>query len=461
MKIRLYNARILTMEENRPIFRGEIWIQNEKIVYIADEKELDQNWRTGEFPRIFWDTQIDCKGNLLLPGFKNAHTHSGMTFLRSMADDLPLQEWLHDKVFPLEARLTPHDIYHLSRLAILEYLTSGVTSIFDMYLDNDATAQACLDMGMRCVLASGLNDFTSSVEKVEADFKKWNRRPEQNLDLIKDQIKDHTQDQTQDQDRSLITYQLAFHAEYTCSEALLRELAALAQQFKAPVYTHMCETVIEVESCRQKYGMTPVKFLDSLGMFEYGGGGYHCVHMDEEDMEVFRRHGMYVVTNPGSNTKLASGIAPIAEYVRRNIPVAIGTDGPASNNCLDMFREMFLVTGLSKIRENDASSMDALKVLQMATVNGAGAMRLNRCDVLAKGKLADLIMIDLNQPNMQPIHNIPKNLVYSGSKSNVCMTMINGRILYRNGEFYVGDRPENIYAKCDQIVKRMLHNKTL
>lgn len=217
----------------------------------------------------------------------------------------------------------------------------------------------------------------------------------------------------------------------------------------------MAETAREVEECKKRYGMTPAVFLDSMGMFEFGGGGYHCVHMTGEDMEIFRRRRMYVITNSGSNTKLASGIAPIAEYDRRQIPVAIGTDGPASNNCLDMFREMFLVTGLSKLREKDAASMDAMKVLQMATVNGARAMRLNRCDILAKGRLADIIMIDLNQPNMQPILNIPKNLVYSGSKSNVCMTMINGKILYRNGEFNIGDSPETIYEKANQIVKRI------
>ena len=450
MNIRLYNAVVLTMEEDRPVFQGEIWVRDEKIVAVIEEgMDSDEKSVTGMGSVVIWDAQIDCKGNLLMPGFKNAHTHSGMTFLRSMADDLPLQEWLNDRVFPLEAMLTQEDIYHLSGLAILEYLTSGVTSIFDMYLDNDATAQACMDRGMRCVLASGLNDFTSSIEKMEEDFCKWNL-PQSVIPVV-----------GQNDRKSLITYSLAFHAEYTCSKELLSQVAALARRYQAPVYTHLAETVREVEACKQTYGMTPAVFLDSLGMFEYGGGGYHCVHMSEEDMEVFSRHGMYVITNPGSNTKLASGIAPIAEYVRRKIPVAIGTDGPASNNCLDMFREMFLVTGLSKLREQDASSMDASKVLQMATVNGAKAMGLGTSDVLAGGKKADIIMIDLHQPNMQPIHNIPKNLVYSGSKANVCMTMIDGRILYQNGEFYVGENPERIYAECNQIVKRLLNNITL
>lgn len=432
MNLRLYNARILTMEPNREIFRGEIWVKNEKIVYVADQEEIEREWRGDNVPRISWDCEIDCEENLLMPGFKNAHTHSAMTFLRSASDDVPLQDWLQNIVFPAEKRLTDQDIYQLTRLAILEYLTSGITSIFDMYLKPDVTAKACLDMGMRCVLVSGLNDFTSSIDQVEEEYVRWNRK------------------------NPLISYQLGFHAEYTCDRALMVQLSGLAHRHRAPVFTHMSETMDEVRECKKKYGMTPAFFLDSLGMFDFGGGGYHCVHMTDNDMDVFRRHRMYVITNPASNAKLASGVAPIMDFVRRQIPVAIGTDGAGSNNALDMFREMFLVSGLSKLRELDAASVDALEVLRMATVNGAKAMRLNRADVLTKGKLADMILLDLHQPNMQPIHNIPKNVVYSGSKANVKMTIINGKILYRDGRFNVGDKPENIYNACNAIVQRLL-----
>lgn len=432
MNIRLYHAKILTMEKNRQVFDGEIWIKNEKIVCIVEQGELQSEWSSG-FPKIKWDVELDCKGNLLMPGFKDAHTHSAMTFLRSYADDVPLQKWLQEKVFPMEAKLTGEDIYELTKLAILEYLTSGITSIFEMYLTPDTIAEACIDMGMRCVLTSGLNNFTSSIEEVEEQYLRWNKKD------------------------PLISYQLGFHAEYTCSKDLIYRLSQLAHKYRAPVYTHLAETKQEVEACKERYGMTPAMFLDMMGIFEFGGGGYHCVHMTDGDMEVFRRRRLSVITNPASNMKLASGIAPVAEFDRRKIPVAIGTDGPASNNCLDMFREMFLVTGLSKLREEDSASMDALKVLQMATVNGAKAMRLPKADVLAKGKLADLILIDLHQPNMQPIHNIPKNLVYSGSKSNVLMTMINGKILYRQGEFNVGESVDEIYERCNKIVKRILN----
>lgn len=430
MNIRLYNARILTMEKDRSVFRGEVWVKNDKIALVASEEELSGDW-TSELPKINWDIEIDCRDDLLMPGFKDAHTHSAMTFLRSYADDVPLDKWLNEKVFPLEAKLTGEDIYHLTRLAILEYLTSGITSIFEMYLTPDTIAEACIAMGMRCVLTSGLNNFSSSIEQMEEEYLKWNKK------------------------NSLVSYQLGFHAEYTCSKNLIYKVAQLAHEYRAPVYTHLAETEKEVEECKARYGMTPAMYLDTMGVFDFGGGGYHCVHMTQSDIDVFSRRGMFVITNPASNLKLASGIAPIAEFEHRKIPVAIGTDGPASNNCLDMFREMFLVSGLSKVREKNAASLDAMSVLKMATVNGAKAMRLPKADVLAKGKYADIIMIDLHQPNMQPIHNIPKNLVYSGSKSNVRMTMIGGKILYRNGEFNVGESIEDIYAKCDKIVRRL------
>lgn len=434
MNIRLYNAKILTMEKDRDVFSGEVWVKNDRIAYVADEEELASEWGQ-DFPRIAWDIEMDCKGNLLMPGFKNAHTHSAMTFLRSYTDDVPLDVWLNEKVFPLEAKLTGEDIYDLTKLAILEYLTSGITAIFEMYLTPDTIAEACMDMGMRCVLTSGLNNFSSSVSQMEEEYQKWNKK------------------------NSLISYQLGFHAEYTCSRELLYKVVQLSHKLRAPVYTHLAETEQEVEACRKRYGMTPAVFLDTLGMFEYGGGGYHCVHMTAQDMDVFRRRRLYVITNPASNMKLASGIAPIADYEKRKISVAIGTDGPASNNCLDMFRDMFLVTGLSKLREKDAASLDAMRVLRMATVHGAKAMRLPKADVLAKGKLADMILIDLHQPNMQPVHNIPKNLVYSGSKSNVCMTMVGGKILYRNGEYNVGEDVDTIYRRCGDIVKRILGDR--
>lgn len=430
MNIRFYNAKILTMQD-MTVLEGELWVQDEKILYVGDGSDVDTVYQELSLESIVWNREIDCEGNLLMPGFKNAHTHSGMTLLRSYADDMPLAEWLNDRVFPIEAKMDGEMIYHLTKLAILEYLTSGITAVFDMYLTPETIARACVDMGMRCVQVSGQNNFSQSLELTERMYQQLNH------------------------DDPLLSYFIGFHAEYTCSRELLEGVAALAHKYQAPVFTHLAETQAEVDGCKERYGMSPVKLLDSLGMFDYGGGGYHCVYLDEEDMEVFQKRGLSVVTNPGSNTKLASGIAPIAEYLKRGINVAIGTDGPASNNCLDMFREMFLVTGLAKLREKDAAAVDAWEVLKMATVNGAKAMNLPDTDVLAKGKAADLVMIDLHQPNMQPINNIPKNIVYSGSKQNVKMTMIQGKILYENGQFTKAYDVEEIYRKANEIIDHL------
>lgn len=428
MNIRLYNARILTMESSE-ITEGEIWVRDERILYVGDGTAQDAVYQKLELQSIIWDREIDCEGNLLMPGFKDAHTHSGMTLLRSYADDMPLQLWLNEQIFPVEAKLNGEMIGHLTKLAVLEYLTSGITAIFDMYLTPETIADACIDMGMRCVQVGAVNNFSQSVELVEEMYQKLNKK------------------------HPLSSYLIGFHAEYTSSRELLERIAGLAHRYQAPVYGHLSETEAEVEECRKRYGMTPPVFLDSLGMFDYGGGGYHCVHMTEEDMEVFQKKGLYAITNPASNMKLASGIAPISEFLKRKITVSIGTDGPASNNCLDMFREMFLVTGLAKLKEKDASAVDAWEVLKMATVNGSRAMCLPDTDILAEGKLADMILIDLHQPNMRPINNIPKNLVYSGSKQNVKMTMINGKILYENGKFADFIDADAIYEKAEEIKK--------
>ena len=196
--------------------------------------------------------------------------------------------------------------------------------------------------------------------------------------------------------------------------------------------------------------------MDTIGLLRHGGTLFHCVHMDESDFDILKKRGIYVVTNPASNLKLASGIAPVKRFLEEGIKVAIGTDGAASNNCLDMFREMFLVTGLQKVVCDDPEAVPAREVLKMATVNGAHAMGLTECDTLSVGKKADMIMINLRQPNMQPIHNIEKNLVYSGSKQNVKMTMIGGKVLYQDGEFYLDCPAEVIYERANRFAGEIL-----
>lgn len=425
MNIRFYHAKILTMAEGMHMIEGELHVCGNRISYVGEAQKAPKG--------KLWDREFDVKGNLLMPGFKNAHTHSGMTFLRSYADDMPLLDWLNRQIFPMEAKIGGEDIYELSKLAVLEYLTSGITANFDMYLTPDTIAEASRDCGFRTVLCGAVNDFSQSAGELEEWYLKYQKEKERD---------------------GLISFLLGFHAEYTTSEPLLREIAKIAHKYHAPVYTHNSETRSEVEQCLSRTGMTPTVYLDSLGMFDYGGGGFHCVHMTEEDLQIFQKKGLSVVTNPGSNMKLASGIAPIKQMMDLGINIGIGTDGPASNNCLDMFREMFLTTGLAKLKEEDASAVDADQVLYMAVTGGAKAMGLEDCDTLSEGKLADLIIIDLHQPNMQPLNNITKNLVYSGSKRNVVMTMVNGRILYENGEFYIGEDPERIYENANRIIRR-------
>lgn len=433
MNIRFYNAKILKLQDNHKftIEEGELWVKGDSICYIGDGTDMDKVFTNPADEVILWDREIDAKGNLLMPGFKNAHTHTAMTFLRSYADDLPLQDWLFQQVFPREDQLTPEDVYQLDILGIMEYLTSGITSNFDMYFFPPQNAKASVDCGFRTVQTSGLNNFGGTVELLEENY--------------------HIVNEMSD----LSSFILGFHAEYTTSKELMEGVAKLAQKVKSPVWLHNAETKSETEECKERWGMTPTQLTDSLGMYEYGGGGYHCVWFEDEDFEIYKKRGLTAVTNPASNLKLASGIAPVKRFADEGINLAIGTDGAASNNCLDMFREMFLTTALAKVRENDASCISADEVLYMATAGGAHAMGLEDCDSLAVGKKADLILLDLQQPNMQPENNIVKNIVYSGSKQNVKLTMVNGKILYEDGKFHIGFEPREVYRKANEIIGRM------
>ncbi|MDE6751679.1 MAG: amidohydrolase [Eubacterium sp.] len=416
--IRFYNGKILSLKNGTEMTDDEVWVDGSKIVFVG--KNCDKKA----------DREINLNGNLLMPSFKNAHTHSAMTFARSLADDLPLQPWLYDMIFPMEAKLTGEDIYHLSKLAFLEYLTSGVSACFDMYYFPEDMARASVDFGFRTVMTCGLNNFKESIEKLEEYYNKFNNYNE------------------------LTSYQLGFHAEYTTSRELLEGISALAQKYKAPVFTHSSETESEVTECIERYGKTPTALFEELGLFNYGGGAYHSVWVNDNDLKIYKKHGVYAVINAGSNSKLASGIAPVSKMIDKGIPLAIGTDGPSSNNALDIFREMYLIAATQKLNDKNAASTDANKILEMATVGSAKCMGIDNCDIIDEGKTADLIVLDLNRPNMQPMNNITKNIVYSGSKENIKLTMINGKILYENGEF-VGIDTEEIYRNAQRVTNRI------
>ena len=409
------------MAEGESVFEGEVHVEGNRIAYVGPEREQEKEF----------DREIDCERNLLMPGFKNAHTHSAMTFLRSFADDLPLQEWLYHRIFPMEEKLQEDDIEAFAKVGILEYLSSGITSNFDMYVDNFAHARASVDMGFRTVFCGEMNDFTGSLERTREEYEKLNEA------------------------NPLVSFRLGVHAEYTTGRKLLEGMADLAHEYKEPVYLHLSETEKEVRECKERYGLSPVQFLNSLGMFDYGGGGFHGVWMSEKDMEICAEKKVSIVTNPCSNAKLASGIADLIGLQEHGVNLAIGTDGPASNNALDMFREMYLAAVFQKLKRKDASAMDAGEVLRMATVGGSRTMGLLDCETVAEGQLADLVLLDLHRPNMQPENNLVKNLVYSGSKENVKMTMVDGKILYEDGKFHVGEDPEEIYRKANETAKRL------
>lgn len=417
--IRFYNG--LTLEPSG-VTENEVWVEGSAISYVGPPRE--------EMPAFA--REIDLKGDLVMPGFKDAHTHSGMTFLRSAADDLPLQEWLEKQVFPREAKLTPESTGAFVKVAFLEYLANGITACFDMYYHTDEFARIAQAWGFRAVLCGS---FTAGNDWEELyDFY---RRYNQDFG-------------------PLVTAQLGFHAEYTTNREKLEYLAKVCHELKAPVWCHNSETAAEVRDCIARHGMTPTKLFESLGLYDYGGGGYHCIHMTDEDLDIYANRGLYAVLNACSNGKLASGFFRLREATEKGVRLAVGTDGPASNNALDMFREMYLINIMAKLRQSDAAAGDPSLILDAAVSGGARAMGLDDCDAIAAGKQADLVRIDMHRPNMRPVHNVVKNLVYSGNPANVRLTMIAGRVLYEDGNFHVGEDPETVYRTAEKYARAIV-----
>ena len=421
MKTLFKNAQILTMIDDK-IIKADLVVEDNLIVYIGKD--------SSSFAPF--DKVIDCNNNLLMPGFKNAHAHSAMVFLRGKADDVTLQDWLFKIVFPREEHLQPMDIYHLNKVAYLEYISSGITACFDHYFYPLEGAKAAEEMGMRTLLLATYDEKYMRGEGLKNNYHRFN-----------------------DNQDGLVKYAIGFHAEYTTDEELLQGTKEVINDLKCPFFTHIAETKKEVAECIDRHGVTPAKFLYDEGLFKYGGGGFHCIYLTDEEVKIFKENNLTVVSCPGSNAKLASGIAPLTYYFNEGINIALGTDGPASNNSLDMFKEMYMAATLQKIINNDARSIPAFEILKMATVNGAKIMGLDNADVLAVNKYADIIMIDLQKPNMQPVNNIVTNLVYAGSKDNVILTMINGKILYQNGQYFLKETTEEIYKKAEEITLRL------
>lgn len=424
MKILFKNAYVLTMKDGEKPFISDVLVEDKIISKIA--KDIND-----------CEAQIiDASNTVLMPGFKNAHTHSAMVFSRSSSDNLTLWDWLSNCIFPMEEQFIENDVYSMSKVAFLEYLTSGITACYDMYYFPHEIARAAKDIGFKAVILAAPPADRVTAEEIKNTFIEI-----RNLD------------------KDLIDMRLGVHAEYTTPNERLVAIKEMCDEFKMPFSTHASETLNEVNGCKERHNsLTPTELFDSLGLFKYGGVLFHNVVLTENDIKIMKDRGIYAVTCPGSNSKLASGIAPISDLVKAGIDVCIGTDGAGSNNCLDMFKEMHLLYSLAKIKENDATALNAFDILKMATVNGAKALGLNDALYIEEGAKADLILIDLLKPNMQPINNLVSNIVYSGSKDNIKLTMINGKILYQDGKFNINEDLVELYKTVQEINDRLNKN---
>ena len=394
------------------IIKGELVVIDTRIAYIGND--------ASEFAPF--DQVIDCQNNLLMPGLKNAHTHSAMIFLRNRFKDVALQDWLFKCVFPREDKLIPEDIYHLNKATILEYLAGGTTACFDQYFFPLSAYKAPEEMGMRMLLLAIFNSETNSVDDLVRNYHFLN-----------------------DRDNPLARYAIGVHAEYTSNDEMIEHTRRALEQLKAPFFTHISETKKEVEECLGRHNKTPLKYLYDEGLFKYGGGGYHCIYYTDEEIKICKENNLFIVSCPGSNQYLSSGVAPLSKYLKEGIRIALGTDGPASNESLDMFREMRLAATLEGV------DIPSFEVLRMATVNGALAMGLNDADVLAKDKYADIILVDINKDSKDIIYD----LVHNTSAKQVKLTMINGKILYQDGKYFLKEKIEDIYQKVEEISQRI------
>lgn len=379
----------------------------------------------GEIPPESAARVIDGKNKVLMPGLINAHTHIPMTLMRGLSDDTDLQDWLFHHIFPTEDRLDAEIVKAGTAISVAEMLASGTTSFSDSYFFSEAEAEVVCASGMKGNIARSVTNFDQEIQfdsfyatqEAESLYKNWHKAGD-----------------------GRILIDAAIHAEYTTSESLWRALGAFAVENGLVLQVHLSETKHEHEECVKKYGKTPVRVFYDTGVFDAKTLAAHCVHITEEDLDIFREKNVSVAHNPYSNLKLASGVARVPQMLERNVNVALGTDGVASNNNADLFEEVKLCACLHKGVSYDPCAVNAETVLRMATYGGAVAQgREQECGSIAVGMDADLILLDFDQPHLMPCHNVVSNLVYSARGSDVCMTMVRGKILYENGAFLTLD----------------------
>ena len=404
MSILIRNVGLVPMDgKDEWIEDTNIYISGDKIIYIGEIRE-----------DIEVEREIDGKNKIAMPGLINAHTHIGMSLLRNFADDMPLHDWLTKKIWPTEANLTGEDVYWGSLLSMVEMIESGTTAFCDMYFFMDEVAEALEKSGMRGVLTRGLieeqGQSQNKLDETRKLFNDWDGKADGRIKVM-----------------------VAPHAPYTCSPDYLKETLKLARDLNTGIHIHLAETEKELNDSLNEYGKTPIQHVADLGLLDIHAIGAHCVHINDDDIEIIKEKGLFPVNNPSSNLKLASGFSPIDKMLRRGIPVALGTDGSSSNNNLNMFEEIHLASIINKAVTGDAVAVPAIKALEMATINGAKALGWGEeIGSIEVGKKADLILIDTDKPHLYPHHDQISSLAYSVQGSDVDTVIVDGRILMEN-----------------------------
>jgi 5-methylthioadenosine/S-adenosylhomocysteine deaminase len=412
MKILFKNARLLP--EAMPAgTRAEdtvnVVVTDESITYIGVA-----------MPEETFDRTVDCKENLLMPAFYNAHCHAAMTLFRGYGEDLPLRRWLDEKILPAEEKLNFRRVYYGSKLAIAEMIRNGVVSFSDMYFFQDATAEAVLEAGVKANIARSIVSFDPNITK-EADT-----RFAESVKLV---------EQYHGAGDGRLKVDMSLHAEYSNVDACCRYVAEYAKEQGLRMQLHLSETQAEHEACIERHGMTPAAYFASLGVLDVPTTAAHCVYVTDEDIAIMKEKGVFPVHNPVSNLKLGSGVMRLRDMLDAGLTVAFGTDGVASNNRLSVLRELQTAAILHKGVHRDPENIRAAELPALATRNGALSQGREDCGMIAVGARADLILIDLNAINNIPCYDLATTLAYSASTSNVLLTMCDGRILWENGEY--------------------------
>lgn len=428
---RLISGKYLlpTWRQQDCIEDGAVLVAGNTIAAIGKRAELRQL-----HPEV---PELHEPHGLVMPGLINTHTHAPMSCFRGLADDLPLMTWLQEHIFPVEARLDGDMVYRAALLSIAEMIKSGTTSFCDMYLFAGEVARAADETGMRCWFGEVLYDFDSPCYGSLDD----------GFALVTELLAHYHH-------HPLITATVDPHSVYTCAPSLLERCGRLAEDTGSLLVIHLAETDFEVQTCRQQHGATPVRHLDRLGLLSKRTLAAHCVHLDEEEIELLAKRGTSVSHCVESNLKLGSGIAPIPRLLQHGVTVSIGTDGSASNNDVDLFSEMSSVAKVHKGVSLNPTVMSAETTLRTATLGGAEALgAAERIGTLAPGKRGDLIVLDLNQPHLTPLYNIPSHLVYAARGGDVLHSLIDGRIVMQNRQLLTIDEPAIIAGMREMSVR--------